>query len=153
MKNKIIWITLILSLGFNLFFLTGYFKAKQVNTKSYTLQNRIEAAAKKLKLDKTQQTTLMDIFKTTQQRHTLFKKKQRSAIRVFKNEFKKQHPDIERLRMLLKNLEKAQKSLHKNTKQQWKLFLSTLTEEQHDAVMKLIKRRPELYKKLISPAR
>jgi len=153
MKNKIIWTALLLSLGFNLFFLTGYFKARQISTKVHTLQDRIEVAAKKLKLDEDQQKELIHIFKQTQQEAAAFKKRQRAAIKVFKNEFKKQKPDIEQLRELLKSLEKEQKRLHQKTKQQWTDFLSTLTPKQHKAVTRMLKRRPELYKKLIPSAR
>jgi uncharacterized membrane protein len=151
MKTKIVWIALILSLGFTLFFLTGYFKAKHVNTKAYTLQERIEVAAKRLKLDADQKIALMHIFKEIQQKTVSFKKRQRSAIKTFKNEFKKPQPNIEQLRDLLQSLEKEQKTLRKYTKQRWKDFLSTLSTQQRKAVIQMLKRRPNLYKKLILP--
>jgi len=140
---------LTLSLGFNLFFLTGYIKSQKTAEKISSPKERIEAAAQKVGLDEKQKTALMHIFSQSRQKQMQLRKKRAAAVKTFKLEFKKPQPDITRLRTLLQNLENEQKKFHKEVKQQWKHFFATLTPKQQKAVRKLLKKRPHLYRKLL----
>jgi uncharacterized membrane protein len=144
---------LILSVGFNLFFLTGYFQARHAVTQTHTLQQRVEAAAEKLGLDTNQQSRLMEIFEETQQKLFALKKDQRTATRRFLKEFRKPDPDIQQLRTLLGTLDQQQKEVYRFARQQWRDFYRTLTPGQQEAVSRLLQRRPDLSRKLLLPAK
>lgn len=151
MKKTLLGGILILSVGFNLFFLTGYFKAKHTVTQTHTLQQRMEAAAQKLGLDSGQQSRLMEIFKETQRRQSALKRDQRTATRRFLKEFRKPDPDIQRLRTLLGTLDQEQKELNRFARKQWRDFYRNLTPKQRTAVSQLLQRRPDLSRKLLLP--
>lgn len=149
MKTKLLGIALLFSLGFNLFFLTGYFKARHALTQTKTLQQRVEAAGKQLGLDPDQQNRLMEIFRTTQKKQKILKQKQHRLTQEFMKEFRKNNPDTRYLKSKLRALKQEQRQLQQFAKKEWKGFLIRLTPTQHDAVTRLLKRRPDLYRKLL----
>ena len=149
MKTKLLAAALLISVGFNLFFLTGYFKARHRLSRPHTLSQRIEAAGKQLGLDSAQQARLMEIFHTTQEKQKKLKRQQRALTRDFIKELRKDHPDISSLKSKLRSLRHAQQQLRRFAKSEWKNFMSSLSPSQRDAVIRLIKRRPDLYRKLL----
>jgi uncharacterized membrane protein len=150
-KKTLLGGILILSVGFNLFFLTGYFQAQHTVNQSSTFSQRVEAAGKELGLDADQQSRLMAIFTQTRRKQTALKKHQRTATRRFLEMFRQPDPDIAQLRTLLHTLEEEQKSVSIFARQQWRDFYHSLSTQQRKAVSRLLRRRPNLARKLLLP--
>ena len=148
MTGKITGILLALSVGFNLFFLTGYYKASRVVGGHYSLRDQIEIAGDKLGLDRSGKTRLMRVFDETQQRLTKLKTHQKETTHTFWQAFKKPHPDVEHLRSLLDSVKKDQRQTRRFIRQSWQTFLDTLDARQQRAVRTFLKRHPSVYRKL-----
>ncbi|BDY12061.1 Spy/CpxP family protein refolding chaperone [Hydrogenimonas cancrithermarum] len=152
MKTKLLLILLAASLGFNIFFTIGYFSAKKHLGKAKTFEARVALAAEKLSLDERQKNQLFSIIKTSREKIQQLKRDQKKTVQLFKSEFEKSSPDIERLKKAMRKIENERKRVRSEIAAQWKTFFESLSDKQRKRVMNMLARHPELRKRLLIPS-
>lgn len=152
MKIKLLFIILAVSLGFNLFFTVGYFNAKKSANQAQGFKGRIELAAKKLSLDDNQKKELFSIVEISQEQLKSLKSDQKETIKLFKAEFKKPSPDIKKLKIAMKQIEHKRRETRKEMSAKWREFFRSLSMQQRNKIVKMLRTRPQLRKKLLIPA-
>ena len=152
MKTKMIYLLLAISLGFNLFFVTGYWTTKKRLSHESPLQRRVEIVAKQLSLSKEQKRVLTELLKESGRRLQELKIEQRATVRLFRAEFKKENPDIEKLRTAMENIESRYRKTREELGAKWRAFFASLDEKQRKKAMRLLKHKPDLRKRWMIPS-
>ena len=151
MKRRLFYLLCAVSLGFNIFFAVGYFTTQKRLHTADPLQRKIEAAAIRLSLSKSQRARLADIFEKSREELMKLKRRQRETVRLFKSEFKKENPDIERLRRAMEEMESMRRNVREEMAKAWREFFASLSETQRKKAMRMLKNRPALRKALLIP--
>jgi len=153
MKTKLLYLTLILSLGFNLFFVAGYLRESRRLQKTDPRQRQIELVSKRLSLSRSQEEQLRDILKHSRREILRLKERQKKTIRLFRREFDKTAPDIRRLKEAMTSVEQERKRAKNRLSKEWRTFFGSLTPRQKDKAKKMLIRHPELRRQLLLPSR
>ena len=151
MKTKMIYLLLAISLGFNLFFVTGYWTTKKRLSHESPLQRRVEIAAKQLSLSNDQKRALLELLKESGRKLRELKREQRATVRLFKTEFKKENPDIEKLRAAMERIESHYRETREELGAKWRAFFASLDEKQRKKAWRLLRRKPDWRKRWMIP--
>ncbi len=153
MRSKLFYLLFAISLGFNIFFAVGYFTTQKRLHTADPLQRKIEAAAMRLSLSDSQRAKLAEIFEKSRRELSKLKTKQRETVRLFKSEFKKSDPDIEKLRKAMEEIETMRRNVREEMAREWRDFFASLSEKQRRKAMRMLRNRPALRKALMIPSK
>ncbi len=151
MKTKMIYLLLAISLGFNLFFVTGYWTTKKRLSHESPMQRRVEIVAKQLSLSNDQKRALTELLKESGRKLRELKQEQRATVRLFKSEFKKERPDIEKLRAAMEHIETLYRKTREEMGAKWRAFFASLDEKQRKKALRMLKQKPDWRKRLMIP--
>jgi uncharacterized membrane protein len=151
MKTKLIYLLLILSLGFNVFFIAGYIKEerKAGDTTTGRQGKQIELAAKRLKLSEMQKIKLDAVIRNSRQKIGQLKARQRATVLLFRSELAKETPDVKKMKKAMDEIDRRRKNLRREISNDWKNFFASLSPEQQEKVKKMLRLHPELRKKFM----
>ena len=151
MKRRVLYFLFALSLGFNIFFAVGYVTTQKRLHTVDPIERKIEAAAIRLSLSKTQRAQLAEIFEKSRHKLAELKTRQRETVRLFKSEFKKSSPDVEKLRRAMEEIETMRRNVREEMAREWRDFFASLSEKQRRKAMWMLQNRPALRKALMIP--
>ncbi len=146
MKRNILLLLLAISLGFNIFFLAGYLKAKHDAKLRKTLAGRAQLVAKKADLSHYEKQRLVSLLrKTLQVKKELLQAKRRIA-HLFKTQMQREHPNIVELKKAIKEYQSHKKKLLRNLRQNWREFLLSLPPKKRRKLRAILHRNHFLHK-------
>lgn len=153
MRIKFIPFLLALSLGFNIFCLSGYFTGRRQTLPLQSPQKPLERLLNHLKLQPEQEQELIRLIESGRHEFQRLQKKRGADVRWFKNELKQPQPDIKAMRRLVLQNEHQMRQARQVMAKRWRDFLTGLTPNQKQKLIAVARRRPELRRKLLLPPR
>ena len=105
----------------------------------------------RLSLSDSQRAKLAEIFEKSRHKLAELKTRQRETVRLFKSEFKKSSPDVEKLRRAMEEIETMRRNVREEMAKEWRDFFASLSEKQRRKAMRMLQNRPALRKALMIP--
>lgn len=139
--NAILTVVALISIGFNVFFVSGYARARSTLTKLGSPEGRVQLLAHRLGLSKTQEERIIELRRQLQQEIKEFDELHDSEIGEFWAEMVKDEPDPDKIQLQLKATSNHQEDMRAlKTDYLGKVF-SLLTPEQRRKVALMIRER------------
>lgn len=143
--NRLLLLGLILSLCFNIFFISGYFFTRSVIRKLRTTEGHLQLVAKKLKLNKVQEKELTQLVEQLKERGEAIKQDNLVEIETFWAEMIKDKPDSQKIKAMLGRSLEVQSRFQALVVDYLREFMKVLTPEQRETLVQLIKERNKLF--------
>jgi hypothetical protein len=144
MRSKLLWLSLAVSLGFNLFFVIGYATTGRALRKARTPAGRMELIAQRLELDEEQQERLDGLWAGTRRQGRELWEASLESREALWRELDRDEPSAERLHALVEEsmglqLEAQLLAIDKTLE-----LLRILDQDQRQALLRMAKKRAYL---------